>query len=483
MRRSGAFIAMAVLAAVAGLAFYRGARFDLYGNTLVYYVVTYGDGLMRRGLIGQLVSPFVDPNDTAGARAVVTALYLALQAVLYVGLFAWVWILERGRRDYLMLALFAVFLTAQFVPTLAHDVGFLDIYDCLLLLLAAIALARGRLSVVAAVGLVGPFIHESFIVLWSTIAIMALWERVSVSRIAVLCAPVVSGVILSLAASNTAAASQLAASAIRPDDISEALLWHFGQTAFANLETMIWKIRYNTVNVLLASLLCLPPALAILAVYGWARRSWRDVGFIAAATVAPLCILLVAWDLTRFLAWANFSVLLAILYCEAVRPAGPVQARAPLACAASAAIFIQVPFVYGYLEQSGISDRLDVIRQLPIGRATTAIVEFYNRNIGPAIVEATGTEQPPGDIWYVEAGGWRGGWIRRPGTRQFDAVMTKGRAVTGFTVDVERRGNLIIARQYPDLKQNVRSDFSGILKDGVIEGTFVGGPWRAEIRQ
>jgi hypothetical protein len=151
-------------------------------------------------------------------------------------------------------------------------------------------------------------------------------------------------------------------------------------------------------------------------------------------------------------------------------------------CATVAAIFAQVPFVYGYLEHAAVVDRLALIRHMPIGRATAAAVQFYNRNIGPRLIADKGTEPAPGEIWFVEEQGWRGGWIRRPGTNRFDAIVTMGRAVVGFTADVERNGDRIIVRRYPD-DPDARMDYSGILKDGVITGTYIGGPWRAEIRQ
>ena len=482
--KGGVAIALALLVVLTGFGFYRGARFDLLGNTLVYYVITYGDGLIRRGLVGQLLSWSVNPEDLTDARVTVTSVYLGLQALLYVGLFGWVWVLERRRRDYVMFAMFAVFLSSQFVPTLAFDVGFLDIFDCLLLLVAAFGLARDRPIWALIAGLAGPFIHESFIIVWLTIAIVALWERVSVGRIAVLASPILSGVILSLAASTSAVSSQLSASAIPGHEATEAVLWHFGQSAVANFEIMMWKFRYNAVNVLLASLICLPPAFIMVVAYGCVRKSWRDFVVIAAATVAPLSILLVAWDLTRFLAWTSFAALVTIAYCESVRPAESLPMRWPaLACAAAAAIFVQVPFVYGYFEGAGVADRLSTVREMPIGRVVAATIQFYNRNIGPKVVTAMGDEPPPGEIWYVEEGGWRGGWIRRAGTKRFDAIMTMGRSVTGYTADVERRGDLIIVRRYPDLDPSVRMDYSGTLKDGVINGIFPGGPWRAEIRQ
>ena len=202
----------AALIGIAALAVFRGSANNINPHVLTYYVVNYDDGLIRRGLIGEVFSWFVTQQDLATVKAALLAMYTPLVIVLLAGLFCWVLILERRRRDFLVVALFAVFLSSQMVPTLAYDVGFLDVFDFLLISVAAVALVRRQPWGAAIAGAVGPFIHEAFVFYWLPLVAVGLWDDRTWRRVAVLAAPFISTAVVYLGASHDAATVQIAAS-------------------------------------------------------------------------------------------------------------------------------------------------------------------------------------------------------------------------------------------------------------------------------
>lgn len=478
-------VAGSVLAGLAVVAYFKGAIEEIRPYAIVYHVVNYGDGLIRRGLPGEMLSWFVQQKDMIAVRAAANAAYIALQAILAAMLFAWVVCIDLRRRDYLLFGLLGVFVASQFVPTLAFDNTYLDVYLYILLIIAAVGFARSWPVAIIAAGVVGPFIHESFVFCWLTLGIVVLWDGpISLARLLLLCVPLASTAAIYLGSSPGPITSQLMGSALSEEDKYHGLVWQFGQTAALDFDLMIVKLRHYPLNVIIAFAFFTLPAAILIAVYGVVRRRWLDTAVLAAAALAPLSILLLAWDLSRFLVGANFFAFLAILYMETVRPAPHTSWRAPVLCSLVVLVLIQVPFVYAFFEISSIEDRGPInLRTWPIGRLTMAGTQFFNRYIGPQFVAQVGHEAPPpGDAWYVEENGWRGMWIRRPGTNIFDAAMMMGGVIGLYTAAVERAGNTIIVRRSDSLDGTRRMDYSGTLEGKVIDGTFPGGRWIARIQ-
>lgn len=476
-------VAGSVLAGLAVYAYLKGAIDEIRPYAIVYHVVNYGDGLIRRGLPGEMLSWFVQQKDMVAVRAAANAVYIALQAIFAVMLFAWVVSIDVRRRDYLLFGLLGVFLASQFVPTLAFDNTYLDVYLYILLIVAAVGFARNWPLAIIAAGLIGPFIHESFVFCWLTLGIVVLWDRVSLARLLLLCVPLASTAAIYLGTSPGPITTQLMASALSEEDKHHGLVWQFGQTAALDFDLMIVKLRHYPLNVVIAFAFFTLPAAISIGVYGAVRRRWLDTVVLAAAALAPLSILLLAWDLSRFLVGANFFAFLTILYMETVRPAPQTSWRAPVLCSVAALVLIQVPFVYAFFDGAGVEDRGPInLRSWPLGKLTMAGTRYFNRYIGPQFVTQVGHEAPPGNVWYVEENGWRGFWVRRPGTNVFDAVMTMGGVVGRYTAAIERAGNTIIARRSDPPGETRRMDYSGTLDGDVIDGTFPGGRWIVLVR-
>lgn len=473
------------LLALAVLAVWRGSAGKINPHVLTYYVVDYDDGLIRRALVGEVFSWFVSQQNLETVRAALVSLYTPLLVILLGGLSCWVVILERRRRDFMLLALFAVFLTSQFVATLAYDVGFLDIFDYLLITIAAVSLARQQYAAAVVAGAVGPFVHEAFIFCWLGLVPLVLWQRPGKLPVAVLLVPLVSTVIVYFGASPDAAVAQVEASVLPAADKDLALKFPLSQTFSSNVDMLLTKYRNNLVNIISAGLFFTLPAAIMVGLYGLARRSRIDVAVLVCAAAAPLLILMLAWDVSRFLVGAIFSALIAALYMETVRPAARVPWPMPAAGWIVAALLVQVPFTYAYFEVAAVADVGPAsLRNGPIGRLTQSAVALYSRAIGPTISDRRGHDPlPAGDVWYVEEDYWRGAWIRRPGTNEFDAVMTAPVGIVEtYTVTAERDGDTIIARRNVRTKRPDRMDYVGRLRGRIISGTYAGGYWSAKIQ-
>lgn len=472
----------ALLLALGVLAIVRGSAGVINPHVFSYYVINYQSGLIRRGLVGEAWSWFLPQGDLNAIRSVLLAYYWPLVAVLLLSLVCWVIAIERRRRDFLFSALFAVFLTSQFMPTLAYDVGFLDVFVFLLIVAVAAALARRQYVIVAMAGLVGPFVHEAFLFYWLPVVAVGLWEQRSLRRGIVLALPLASVVCIYLFASREIAIAQMSASPLPDPDKQEAIAQQFGQTLLTNLAMIAIKYRNYPANVIAAFAFFAFPALAIIGLYGMARRQVTTTIVLVLSAIGPLLILLIAWDLSRFIVASVFTVLIAALNMETVRPAPPARWQLPAVGALLALVLVQVPFTYAYFEVAAVTDvGPEVLRNGPVGRLTRGAVALYSRAIGPVTSERRGQDAlPTGNAWFVEEDIWRGTWIRRPGTNEFDAAMTlPNGSIATYRVTVERDGDTIIAHR--NAGADDRLDYVGRLDGRSISGTYVGGYWFARI--
>lgn len=464
-----------VLLTVFGVA--KGFAYGISPDVHLYYVINYHDGLVRRGLVGHMLSWVVDQSNLADALAVAAVVYAATNIAVLVLLFAWTASIELRRRDLLAPSLYALYAASQFIPTVSYNAGFLDAYDYLLLVLAAIALAKDRLWLAAAVGAVGPFVHDAFIFTWFCPAAVALWLRPNLQTCLALSAPLVATAIVYFVPTPEAAIAQMQAAPL-PDDVKAfSVAYQFGQTFLSSLYIVLWKISNYFSNVLIAVAYFTLPAVLLIVLYERERadrRAWIALGL---ATLLPLSINLVGWDLTRFLAPAPFFALLTVLLAESLEPAGPPGRWLPAGCWLAALVLVQAPFVYGYAEVAGIKDRT-FIRDWPIGRLVESGVTYFSRKVRPKVEVVTARGIPPGNVWYMEEDAWSGALVRRPGTNVFDATMTKGGLVVQYTAEIVRDGDQIFIMREPRDKQ-AKMTYVGKLRGNRVIGTYAGGAWTA----
>src|SRR5271157_3202917 len=148
---------------------------------LPFWQVTYGDGFIRRGLVGTIFQGLVgDLSSAAQGRAVVTIAH-ALLVALILAFAAWIGILAAratSTTHALALGLLALpIVGSSLFPTLAFTPGYLDVVMLGFALGSAALLARGWVLPAGIVAAIAPFIHEMFVDLWIPLAVLG-WALV-----------------------------------------------------------------------------------------------------------------------------------------------------------------------------------------------------------------------------------------------------------------------------------------------------------------
>ena len=166
---------------------------------------------------------------------------------------------------------------------------------------------------------------------------------------------------------------------LRPDVITGMINIQLGQSIAVALAEMYHQFRVNFLNVILASIFFLFPAVAIVVLYGMSRSCISDRVTLLVASFAPLPTLLVGWDLSRFLVATVFTAILAVLFMETVRPA-PSGLRWPAAIpAAIAGALLFVPFVWAFFWQATINDNgMLPLSNTFIGKITQTAVHYFS---------------------------------------------------------------------------------------------------------
>lgn len=471
------WVTLPALLLIAAFGFSKGFIGSIpYDLEKAYWLINYSHGFVRRALIGELVSFVADQRNTEAVLSAAVYVHVGACALLLIALWEWLRNVATGA---LPIAIFAVFAASQFWPTQAYDVGFLDVYAYLLVLGAALASLAGNWMLVGAIGFVGPFLHEQFVFIWLALAVLVIWQHKR-SPVALLM-PAVATAIVYFAADkrvDMAAIMSLPLSQI----LKDAFVAYFSSpTLMLNLHIIYWEVTNNLTNFLIAGAFFTLPAAVMIAVYGAARRGWRDTFVLALASLAPITIVGFGLDLSRFLVASAFSTMLAVLFMETLRPSKLAHSSVVAGCWLFAAISAATPFVYGNYAAGMVVDRGPVpLTDTALGRVITSGVAFYSRNIAPAVVPAVGTEDPPGAVWQEEEDAWMGIWTRRSGTNVFDAIWTKGEITVRCVLTITRGGNRVrVVRS--DCSDGSSFMYSGWVVGDTVFGTFLGGKWHAAI--
>ncbi len=210
-----------VLAAVGIGAALRGwqHRPALWG--LPFWQVTYGEGFIRRGLVGTIFQGLAGGLSAASQESAVVTIAHVLLVALVLAFAAWIGILAAratSTTHALALGLLALpIVGSSLFPTLAFTPGYLDVVMLGFALGCAALLARGWILPAGALAAIAPFIHEMFINLWIPLAVLG-WAvlrrrgdrrpdwRASVG----LAAPFVTTLAVVIASSATAARLEVA---------------------------------------------------------------------------------------------------------------------------------------------------------------------------------------------------------------------------------------------------------------------------------
>lgn len=300
--------------------FRKGLIDQVQGVGLVYWWLDYGDGMVRRGVVGQLFQVFMGTLSQAELAAPVCSLHVAvliclaaaavIPAAIVFGRLSW-----RDRLAYAAIALW--FFTSQLWSTLAYNVGYLDVYLLLIALAAALCLDRGWTIACAVIMVLGPFVHEYFLFLTPFILAFG-WRRPAAGRTVVAAlrsSLVLCGLSFAAAAAvivlsePSASLAQLADMPLDPAFKQELLSSTLGQGFGSALSRMMGLLFDDIGFTLLNFAFYLAPALILcLGIVCWKAPRRDPLPWIqAAAGLFPAAALLLAWDLSRLLVMTSFT--------------------------------------------------------------------------------------------------------------------------------------------------------------------------------
>ncbi|MEB3355225.1 MAG: hypothetical protein VKK04_00660 [Synechococcales bacterium] len=331
------FVAVCLLASVASLSALKGfiPRPQIWGT--YFWFITYQFGFTRRGLVGTLMEPWlqgVDP-DTAEARLVVVHIVLLLALVGLILVLAGRFI--RHTRSVAAAILCAVFLSSHFLTTIAYNGRYPDPLIAVLLVLMAIALERrARLPMAMGLLIIGTLMHEMFLIFACPLILFGLYKshwqpqsRFPVKKFAqvLVIFLIHAGLMALLIVRAETPSSQFMAifqnAGISEDVARTVLEVQLSQGTGEALSYMAAKWQINWMNGILASIYSLFPSGVMLLIY-WTNFSGDRPPFKAQSNFSRttyftlflfscygcLSILALAWDLSRFLQFANLTTLL-----------------------------------------------------------------------------------------------------------------------------------------------------------------------------
>lgn len=339
-------VAVGALLLVAALASaYRGfdASIRRWGAPNIY--LNYSHGLVRRGFVGEVYRLAGLPATPAAFSG---GCWLAMLGVIVLS------VVLALRARHLHPATVVLLVASQFLPTMAFNNGYLDVYIFVLVLLLYAAVARGWWVAAAVLSFVGPLVHEEFVFFLVPLGLVLLlrWRRGLPVRphVSALAAAAVTTAAVVLF-DSPAAGAQLMAESPLPRSVADAMVSdQLGQTLLPSLTFMthFWALTWRFALPLGAFMVL--PALLMLALN--LRRVVR-APWIASA-LSPLLMLLLAWDLSRIVVMACFLTFVVLCVSES-----PWMSPTPLPTASAgltgvmvgallAFAYYSVPALYAY---------------------------------------------------------------------------------------------------------------------------------------
>lgn len=345
----------------------KGWRGVVQGWGLPYWYINYGDGLVRRGLAGEVFRRLFGSLGEAGLTRPVLIFHgacLAVLAVTFCALAATVMARLQGRAQIVFLGLALWGFTAQGWALVSYNAGYLDAPVLVLATLAALLLWGGRPLLATIPIAIGPLVHE-FSVFLLPMALAAgllpgtppdrrkpvpLWALAALGALGVGVA-----VAVTLMASPAATVAQIGRMPLAAE-IKQALIQQqFGQGGGQMLAIMADHFgRSPLYDVGNFAFFLLPTVIACLGILFWrGRPDWRT-GALALAGLIPVSVLAIAWDLSRLLTISNFSAGLLFLLAAELRSRTPGPSVTPLKRAASgllaagAVLYGLLPGIYAY---------------------------------------------------------------------------------------------------------------------------------------
>jgi hypothetical protein len=296
-----------------------------------YWLFSYRHGFVKRGLLGTLFQPLLSLFSFEQLKPAIIATHLIVCMaiiVLFHQLFASAIRRERraDSRAVLVLSFFCL-MSTQLLPVLAHDTGRADAWLIALTLGGFWLVLHARPGAAAAIAVIGPLVHEGFVFLWSPVAILLLWSAVTGPARAgsrawkmVLAALPVAVALLAAGAHSRAALTRLMDAWPASDAIKSGhQVYTFGQTlqsSFAHMRDLEFPGHWDNFATVVTFFLVPNVLLIWTAGYCFWRRWTSPLATLLVATtamLAPLAVVLIGWDLSRFLCWTTVGAGVALI--------------------------------------------------------------------------------------------------------------------------------------------------------------------------
>jgi hypothetical protein len=147
-----------------------------------YWMFSYEYGFLRRALLGTLVHPLLSRLTFEHLAPWITAVHAALCFGI-IGACQALFRRALNREESFdtrttLLFAYLCLMCSQWLPTLAHDVGYVDVYLVALVLAGFTLIVQGRYVTASLMAMIGPLIHEAFFFLWSPVALVLAYSCV-----------------------------------------------------------------------------------------------------------------------------------------------------------------------------------------------------------------------------------------------------------------------------------------------------------------
>ena len=357
MNRIRSFLLIALLILVV-ISFLKGSNSGIQEWGQPYWLIDYGHGFVKRGLVGQLFGWVTSGNSLDKKWNSVMHVHLASCILLLTGLSLWAC---RISIDLTTIVVLSVFVSSQFSPTLAYITGYLDVYLYILLGVSMFSVAHGWFLPAVVLGFIAPFIHESYVFPWMTLPTLLIRARLGCTRetmsksALVVMSPLAASIAVSVIHSPSAirdVVAKLPLSEVVKDGL---MRYQFGQTIQSSLSIMASKMLVSGGNLLICLIFFgLPTVLILLTYINGRELTTREKALIWLASCAPITILGLAWDLSRFIVMTNICALFSVFFVEtAWRPRRKTLPRTMTIAVGVLTIgYLASPFVYTYFENA-----------------------------------------------------------------------------------------------------------------------------------
>ena len=365
--------------ALAASAYFKALVPDVPGPRAYWWIIHYETGLIRRGLLGTVLTPIRDAFPSMDAyRSAVMVTYHVTALLVLLAMLGWALAKVLACKDrnlrVLGTAIILLLAASPFVSNQAYNSGWLDVYLMGVGTLCFALVRRGWYAAAAAIASVMMFVHEFSLFFWlPSIALMLLHlvqrrERSPLALVRPLLAialPVLAALLIGRLETRQAVEAAVHAMAI--DDYTKDLLLReqFTHTPLSVFLAQVRLLAEYPRNFAWASVYALLPSVfgIVVALAFAPHRGAMAKLLLAGIGLSTWAALAVNWDVTRTMSLTAMSALLVLAEAAAPSAAAELPPRerlnwGALAGAAAAVLlalgYARTPLVYAYFQVADV---------------------------------------------------------------------------------------------------------------------------------